>query len=190
MQKFQTAKFFTNQLAEEIVQNYTRIKNVYPCHTADLVSSHNDLKPENIIFDGERAWLVDWEAAFLNDRYLDLAVVANFVVSNDEEEFQYLHHYFGKQPDQYIQARFFLMQQMLHVFYTSIFILYAAKSVPIRIDTIQTSFRNFHNNMWEGKIDLSNDENKLQYAIIHMNQFLSNMNTKRLEDSLHILQHS
>ncbi|MCX7746576.1 MAG: phosphotransferase [Clostridia bacterium] len=187
VQGFQAAKFLPDNLADDILKNYNRIKNVYPCHSEDLVSSHNDLKPENYIFDGERAWLVDWEAAFLNDRYLDLAVVANFVVNNDEDEFQYLQDYFGEAPDQYIQARFFLMQQLLHIFYMSIFILYASKSVPIKIDNIKTNFRDFHKRMWEGEIDLFNDENKLQYALVHMNQFLSNINTKRFEDSLHII---
>ncbi|MCX7747110.1 MAG: phosphotransferase [Clostridia bacterium] len=187
VQTFQSAKFLPDNLTDEIFKNYTRIKNVYPCHSEDLVSCHNDLKPENIIFDGERAWLVDWEAAFLNDRYLDLAVVANFVVNNDEDEFQYLQNYFGEAPDQYMKARFFLIQQLLHIFYMSIFILYASKSVPIRIDNIKTSFRDFHKCMWEGEIDLSNDENKLQYALVHMNQFLYNINTKRFEDSLNII---
>ena len=56
-----------------------------------MVSSHNDLfKPDNILFDGQRIWLVDWEAAFLNDPYADLAAVANQVVTNDEEEMAYL----------------------------------------------------------------------------------------------------
>ena len=48
-----------------------------------MVSSPNDLfKPDNILFDGQGVWLVDWEAAFLNDRYADLAVVANLVVAH------------------------------------------------------------------------------------------------------------
>lgn len=188
VQRFQGAKFLPDSLTDEILKNYTRIKNVYPCHFEDLVSSHNDLKPENFIFDGEHAWLVDWEAAFLNDRYLDLAVVANFVVDNDDDELKYLQNYFGEAPNQYIQARFFLMQQLLHIFYMSIFILYASKSVPIKIDdNMKTNFRDFHKCMWEGEIDLSNDENKLQYALVHMNQFLCNINTKRFEDSLHII---
>lgn len=187
VQRFQAAKFLSDNLTDEMLRNYNRIKNVYPCRSEDLVSSHNDLKPENYIFDGERAWLVDWEAAFLNDRYLDLAVVANFVVDNEDEEFQYLKDYFGEAPDQYIQARFFLMMQLLHIFYMSIFFLYASKSVPVRIDNVRINFRDFHNCIWEGKIDLSDDENKLQYAIVHMDRFLYNMNTRRFEDSLHII---
>jgi thiamine kinase-like enzyme len=40
------------------------------------------LKPENILFDGHRVWLLDWKAALVNDRYFDLAIAANFVVTN------------------------------------------------------------------------------------------------------------
>lgn len=69
VQRLVEAKLLPDRLADEIINNYTRIKNVYPYNTEDLVSNHNDLKPENIMFDRERAWLVDWEAAFLNDRY-------------------------------------------------------------------------------------------------------------------------
>jgi thiamine kinase-like enzyme len=37
-----------------------------------MVSCHSDPKPENILFDGQRVWLVDWHAAIVNDRYFDL----------------------------------------------------------------------------------------------------------------------
>lgn len=187
VQRFQAAKFIPENIADEIFQNYAKIKNVYPCHSEDLVSSHNDLKPENYIFDGKDAWIVDWESAFLNDRYLDLAVVANFVVNNDDDEIEYLKSYFGKVPDRYIKARFYLMQQLLHIYYMSIFTLYASKSVPIRIEKIETNFKDFHKQIWEGEIDLSIAENKLQYALVHMNQFLSNTNTERFKDSLKIV---
>lgn len=62
---------------------YLNLQGIVPRNDSDMVSCHNDLKPENILFDGDRIWLVDWEAAFLNDRYCDLAVIANFVVTND-----------------------------------------------------------------------------------------------------------
>ncbi len=61
-----------------------------------MVSCHMDLKPENIVFDGRRVWLVGWQAAFVNDRYFDLAVAANFVVTGAAEESVYLEQYFGR----------------------------------------------------------------------------------------------
>ncbi|HMJ22740.1 MAG TPA: phosphotransferase [Terriglobales bacterium] len=88
-------------------------------------------KPDNILFDGHRVWLVDWEAAFLNDRYADLAVVANLVVTNDAEEKIYLQEYFRGAPDPYQLARFFLMQQVTHIFYAMVFLLLGSSGKPV-----------------------------------------------------------
>ena len=60
----------------------------------------------------DRVWLVDWDAAFLNDRYFYLAVVTNFVVTNEEEEEVYLRTYFGEPAGKYWLARFYLMRQI------------------------------------------------------------------------------
>jgi len=62
----------------------------YPRLDSDMVSCHMDPKPENLLFDGQRLWLVDWQAAFVNDRYFDLAVAANFLVAADADELTYL----------------------------------------------------------------------------------------------------
>ncbi len=64
---------------EDLIHEYEKMTRIYRCLEPEMVASHNDLKPENMVFDGTRVWLIDWEAAFLNDRYLDLSVVANFV---------------------------------------------------------------------------------------------------------------
>ncbi len=182
VQRFQAAKFTPDNLTHELIMAYNRINSIYPFDSSNLVSCHNDLKPENIIFDGESAWLIDWEAAFLNDRYFDLAIIANFVISNDEDEVQYLKTYFGKEPDEYKRAIFFLARQLLHMRYTAVFMLFASKSVSITLDT-KNDFRDFHDRIWAGEIDLANDENKLQYALVHMNEFLSNIKTERFENS-------
>ena len=55
-------------------------------------------RAENILFDGDCAWLVDWEAAFLNDRYIYLAIAASFVVRSEQEEKDCLESYFVKKP--------------------------------------------------------------------------------------------
>ena len=91
IEKFQAANVLSKSEIEEFLTWRTQIAAVYPHHQSDMVSSHNDLfKPDNILFDGNRVWLVDWEAAFLNDRYADLAVVANLIVTNEAEEQVYL----------------------------------------------------------------------------------------------------
>jgi thiamine kinase-like enzyme len=38
--------------------------------------SHNDVNPNNVLWDGARAWLVDWEVAALGHPHYDLAALA------------------------------------------------------------------------------------------------------------------
>lgn len=42
-----------------------------------LMLCHNDLNPKNILLDGGKAWLIDWESAGMNDPLFDLALVAH-----------------------------------------------------------------------------------------------------------------
>ena len=99
LQKFQAANILPKVDSDEFFARYAELAAVYPHDDVEMMSSHNDLfKPDNILFDGQRVWLVDWEAAFLNARYADVAAVANQLITNDEEEMVYLQEYFGHRP--------------------------------------------------------------------------------------------
>ena len=148
LRKFQAANILPKAQSEEFFARYAEVAAVYPHDDVEMVSSHNDLfKPDNILFDGRRVWLVDWEAAFLNDRYADLVVVANHVVTNDEEEMVYLREYFGAPPDPYQLARFFLMQQFAHMFYAMAYLLQGSSSTPIDWSEPVPELRDFHRRM-------------------------------------------
>ena len=153
-----------------------------------MVSCHNDLKPENIIYDGERAWFVDWEAAFLNDRYMDLAVIGNFVVRSDQEEEDYLKVYFEEGVTEYHHARYFLMSQVLHMSYFTFLLLQVSLgSKPIELNSAIPGFREFHDQMWVGKITLENNDARQLYALVHMQRLLHNLQTKRIEESCYVV---
>ncbi len=51
---------------------------VPPPSDRDPVLSHNDLNPSNLVFDGTRLMLLDWQTAAVNDPYYDLALVSVF----------------------------------------------------------------------------------------------------------------
>lgn len=168
-------------------ERYAPVSGVYPRNDSDTVPCHNDLKPENILYDSDRVWLVDWEAAFMNDRYFDLGVVANFVVTNDAEEEAYLRTYFGGEAGEYRRARFYLMRQVVHVAYAVVFMRIGAAGKPIDADAMVPEFRDFHNRIWEGELSLVAAEAKVDYGRVHMNQLLQNLRGKRFQDALRIV---
>ncbi|HEV2703651.1 MAG TPA: phosphotransferase [Steroidobacteraceae bacterium] len=48
------------------------------------VLTHGDLNPTNVLWDGTRVWLVDWDGAGLGHPYLDVASAADFLNLSDE----------------------------------------------------------------------------------------------------------
>jgi Phosphotransferase enzyme family len=54
-----------------------------PPRQRPLVTSHNDTNPSNLVFDGERLLLLDWDMAGPNDPFYDLAAVAMFLRMDD-----------------------------------------------------------------------------------------------------------
>ena len=186
--RFRRVNLLPREEVEEIFTRYEQVCAVYPRIDADLVSCHMDLKPENILFDGQRVWLVDWQAAFVNDRYFDLAVVANFVVTNDADEKAYLHEYFGQPSDEYQQARFFLMRQILHLFYATVFLLLgSAAGQPVNPRENLPSFRDFHQRIWADEVSLADNDLRMVYGRIHWEQLLRNIRLARFNKALKIV---
>lgn len=190
--RFRNAGLLPANEVEEVFTRYERVCAVYPRLDSDMVSCHMDLKPENILFDGQRVWLVDWQAAFVNDRYFDLAVVANFLLTNDADELAYLERYFGQRPNEYQRARFFLMRQALHMFYATVFLVLGSAGKPIDQSGKIPSFRDFHRRIWAGEVNLADNNLKIVYGRIHWEQLLQEMRQPQFEEALGIVsdQHS
>lgn len=188
LQEFQAANILPKVESEEFFARYAQVAAAYPQDEAGLVSSHNDLfKPDNILFDGNRVWLVDWEAAFLNDRYADLAAVANQVVTNEEEEKVFLREYFGTPPNEYQLARFHLIQQIAHLFYAMAFLHLGAKDTPIDWSTAVPGFRDYHSRVWAGEVDLADKDVKIIYGRVHWERLLQNVRQARYNEALRIV---
>ena len=188
LQKFQAANILPKAENEEFFARYAELAAVYPHDDAEMVSSHNDLfKPDNILFDGQRIWLVDWEAAFLNDRYADLAVVANQVVTNDQEEAAFLEEYFEVAPNQYQLARFHLMQQIAHLFYSMAFLSLGSSGQPIDWIGRVPEFRDYQRRIWAGEVDLAEKDVKIVYGRVHWEQLMQNVREARYIQALRIV---
>ena len=115
---------------QDLFACFGQLRAGYRTAPDDLVSSHNDLNPGNVVYDGARLWLIDWDAAFLADRYVDLATVAGWFTRDAGGEAALLTTYFGAPPTVEQQARFYLMRQVNHLFCGLIFLNAAAAERP------------------------------------------------------------
>jgi thiamine kinase-like enzyme len=188
VRKMLGANIIPDYAQKEFLNKYERIYAVFPRNQEEMVSCHNDLKPDNILFDGKRVWLVDWEAAFPNDRYVELAAVGNFFLTSEEHEKEYLKIYFGKDASEYQRARFFLMQQLMHLIYGCYFMLLAAKDGnAVDLQSAVPEFRAFHDCVWKGELYLLDKTIQAQYARVHLERVRKNMQLERFEQSLKIV---
>ena len=62
-----------------------------------LCPCHNDLLPANLIDDGQRIRIIDWEYAGMGNRFFDLGNFAENHELSAEQEQEFLHTYFGRE---------------------------------------------------------------------------------------------
>lgn len=76
----------------------------------EIVLGHNDLLPANLLDDGERLWLIDWEYAGLNSPLFDLAGLATNCGLSARQEAWLLEHYFEAPLTDALARRFAAMK--------------------------------------------------------------------------------
>jgi thiamine kinase-like enzyme len=80
---------------------------------------HRDLHSNNVLYDGKRIYLIDWELGCNSDPYSDLGFASMFFVFDAEKEDIFLENYFGKKPTPEQKAYYFLMKQVCICCYAS-----------------------------------------------------------------------
>jgi aminoglycoside phosphotransferase (APT) family kinase protein len=163
-------------LAEPLAR-YRALTAAYRRLEPDLVSSHNDLNPRNILFDGQRLWLIDWEAAFRADRYVDLAALANGFANDTASEALFLRTYFTGQPGEARQARLFLARQISHVFHALAFLNGVAAQRPdLRLASLDApSLEDLHLALAAGEPVLDTGEGRLAYGLARLDTATRNL---------------
>jgi aminoglycoside phosphotransferase (APT) family kinase protein len=104
-------------------------RKAYALEPEKYVSSHNDILPRNLLFDGERLWLIDWENAFRNDPLIDLATALDNFAPSPELEEVLLVASLGRAPDRTLRDRLALMRSLTRLFYAGV-LFSASASAP------------------------------------------------------------
>jgi len=75
-----------------------------------MVYGHNDLLPANVMDDGSRLWVIDWDYAGFNSPLFDLANLASNNELSSAQEAWMLEAYFGEPPGAELRHRYGAMK--------------------------------------------------------------------------------
>ena len=173
---------------EALFAGHARLRTVYRTRDGDRVSSHLDLNPANILFDGRRVWLIDWYSAFVADRYSDLATLVNWLASDPAGEALLTTTYFGAPMDAEQAARLYVMRQSNHLFLGALFLIGAAAE---RRDGMTAAslfegpgLAELRERLKTGAFGLTAWENRVAYGRARLAEALTNMRGEAFDAAL------
>ena len=110
------------------VEHLERIRQSYHAGLERLVSSHNDAHPGNLLFDGRRLWLIDWESAYRNDPMVDLATLIDSFEFSPELEAVLAKTWLGRVPDDAFSRRLATVRALTRLYFAGVFLSGSAAS--------------------------------------------------------------
>jgi len=126
---------FAAGLLDAHVERLELLSEAYDAGSTSLVSSHNDSIPSNILFDGERLWLIDWESAYRNDPLVDVAIVSDSLALLPELEEVLLRTWFSRAPDEAVRTRLELVRAFTRLYYAGVLLSASAAASWVTDDT-------------------------------------------------------
>jgi hypothetical protein len=119
-----------------------------------VVASHNDLNPRNILYDGTRLWIIDWESAYANDALTDVSVVLDNLAPTVELEDVLLTAWLGRAPDAALRERLALVRSLTRLYFSGV-LLSASAAQPregVDADLSAPTFDTFRAMVRDGQI--------------------------------------
>lgn len=121
------AKYPIPELVQSFLARFEAIPVALRPHLT-LAPCHNDLNPNNLLFDGTRSWLIDWETACMGEPFLDLATALLWFNFSPVQTETLLRAYWGAEPTPWQRAKLEVMGQVSRCFYSVVFLLLALQS--------------------------------------------------------------
>jgi Phosphotransferase enzyme family len=167
-------------------EGLARIRAALPWTASALVSCHNDPNPRNILFDRERALLIDWELAFRNDPLVDVAILTTDLAETPELQSALLEATFGSTPDDRLHARLVIIRLLTRLFYGCIVLDSLAGSLRSRPRSGLATFTpaSFRVAVAEGRLKSGTVETAYAFAMMSLAAFIDGMTAPGLSESL------
>jgi hypothetical protein len=153
---------------------------------ASLVASHNDPNPRNILFDGTRVWLVDWELGFQNDPLVDLAILTHELATTPDLETVLLNAALGVPPSRRVRARLHVVRVLARLFYGCIVLdsLRGAAHLATSEANVPFTPTTFRRAVREGRLASGAPETAYAFARMSIAAFIDGVCASEFRDCL------
>lgn len=120
---------FADGLLDPHVERLAQLRTESMSGNATLVSSHNDPNLRNILFDGKRLWMIDWESAYRNDPLVDVAIMLDNLAPKPELQSILLRSWLDRAPDDTLLQRLARVRALTRLYYAGV-LLSASATMP------------------------------------------------------------
>jgi aminoglycoside phosphotransferase (APT) family kinase protein len=177
---------FATGLLDAHVERLELVRKAYDEGSTRLVSSHNDSIPSNILFDGDRLWLIDWESAYRNDPLVDAAIVSDSFAFSPELQDILLRAWFGRAPDNALRARLELIHALTRLYYAGVLLSASAAAswVTGATDLSAPTLPEFRLAIREGRLKSGAPETKHILGKMFLASFLSGVAPPGFDDAV------
>lgn len=159
---------------QNCIQQALELKSVLS-DPADIRPCHGDLNPYNVLFDGNKFYLVDWATASPQSFYFDLACCANFFYFYSDELCQkFLTEYFNRLPSCDENRKFLLMRKFTNVYYGIMFIFMSLQA-NVKLSPLSESdiallpgYPEFMQSIGAGKVNLADPKTQQKFGYIFL----------------------
>jgi hypothetical protein len=125
---------FADGVLDAHSEKLKRISGTYSRDSGQFVAGHNDVLPRNLLFDGDRLWLIDWEGASLNDPLIDVGTAVDNFAPAPELEKVLIQAWCQRPLAAHDHARLQLVRALNRLGYASILFRAAARARRIKLD--------------------------------------------------------
>ena len=160
-----------------------RIRGNCAWDSTQSVSSHNDPVPRNILFDGKRLWLIDWESAYRNDPLVDVAIMLDNFAPSPECETTLLQTWLGRMPDDTIYPRLASIRALTRLYYAGVLLSASAATLGAIADSdiaVPTDLE-FHQAIGQGQRQPGAPETKHTLGKMYLRSFLHDLKPPGLD---------
>lgn len=164
---------------------FAELRAAYPWLPDAHVSAHNDPNQFNLLSDGDRLWLVDWETANRNDPMIDLATACSYLGPTPELRDRLLAAALRRSPDDVDRAKLVLAENLVRLFAGCILLLIVADPAnPTHTDLDAMSPAEFGDRIGRGELVAGTPATTLAYAKIVLGQFVEAMQTAEVRAAM------